>query len=164
VGVGEEHLVLRTLSELFSALEPDAKGIFQVTVKPDAPELLWIRTLEGTMRADVGDYIIRGVQGEFYPCKPLIFEKTYDEMDELPDQSGLDHFFPGTQDALDALTIRSEGDPDYQTNQQLENQGLLDDDPMTEADREQWARDHAFDVDDEDEPGPNFPPLGHGGV
>lgn len=37
-----------------------------------------IRTLEGTMTASPGDWIIRGVQGEFYPCKPDIFEATYD--------------------------------------------------------------------------------------
>ncbi len=37
-----------------------------------------ISTLEGTMLADVGDFIIRGVQGEFYPCKPDIFEQTYE--------------------------------------------------------------------------------------
>lgn len=36
-----------------------------------------IRTLEGTMRADFGDWIIKGINGEFYPCKPDIFEKTY---------------------------------------------------------------------------------------
>ena len=38
----------------------------------------FINTLEGTMRANVGDYIIKGVNGEFYPCKPDIFEKTYE--------------------------------------------------------------------------------------
>lgn len=37
-----------------------------------------IETLEGTMRVDDGDYIIKGVQGEVYPCKPDIFEQTYD--------------------------------------------------------------------------------------
>lgn len=37
-----------------------------------------ISTLEGTMRADEGDWIIRGVKGEFYPCKPDIFEATYE--------------------------------------------------------------------------------------
>ena len=37
-----------------------------------------IETLEGTMRAELNDYIIKGVQGEFYPCKPDIFEKTYE--------------------------------------------------------------------------------------
>ena len=37
-----------------------------------------IETLEGTMRAELNDYIIKGVQGEFYPCKPDIFEATYE--------------------------------------------------------------------------------------
>jgi len=37
-----------------------------------------IMTLEGAMIADVYDYIIKGVNGEFYPCKPNIFEKTYE--------------------------------------------------------------------------------------
>ena len=37
-----------------------------------------ICTLEGTMHADVGDWIITGVKGEMYPCKPDIFEKTYE--------------------------------------------------------------------------------------
>lgn len=39
---------------------------------------LVIHTLEGDMRADKGDWIIRGVQGEFYPCKPHIFVETYE--------------------------------------------------------------------------------------
>ena len=39
---------------------------------------IFIPTLEGVMRADPCDYIIKGVNGEFYPCKPDIFEKTYD--------------------------------------------------------------------------------------
>ena len=39
-----------------------------------------IETLEGDMTANVGDYIIKGVQGEFYPCKPDIFKQTYDEL------------------------------------------------------------------------------------
>lgn len=37
-----------------------------------------IPTLEGVMTADVGDWIIKGVQGELYPCKPDIFEATYE--------------------------------------------------------------------------------------
>lgn len=40
--------------------------------------VLKIETLEGTMTASVGDWIIKGVNGEFYPCKPDIFEKTYE--------------------------------------------------------------------------------------
>lgn len=39
---------------------------------------VYIDTLEGTMVAEVGDWVIRGVQHEFYPCKPDIFEATYD--------------------------------------------------------------------------------------
>jgi hypothetical protein len=39
-----------------------------------------IPTLEGNMIASVGDWIIRGVQGELYPCKPDIFEATYEEV------------------------------------------------------------------------------------
>lgn len=37
-----------------------------------------IKTLEGVMTAKVGDWIIKGINGEFYPCKPDIFEKTYE--------------------------------------------------------------------------------------
>ena len=42
---------------------------------------LFIDTLEGTMTAAVGDYIIRGVKGEFYPCKPDIFAATYEPVE-----------------------------------------------------------------------------------
>lgn len=41
-----------------------------------------IATLEGDHRVSAGDYVIRGVNGEFYPCKPDIFEKTYDIEEE----------------------------------------------------------------------------------
>lgn len=40
--------------------------------------ILTIYTLDGNMEAKHGDYIIKGVKGEFYPCKPDIFEATYD--------------------------------------------------------------------------------------
>lgn len=40
-----------------------------------------IETLEGAMRADVGDWIIKGVNGEFYPCKPDIFIETYEAVE-----------------------------------------------------------------------------------
>lgn len=39
---------------------------------------LGIETLEGTMRVDNGDWVIKGIKGEFYPCKPDIFDQTYD--------------------------------------------------------------------------------------
>lgn len=41
------------------------------------PDYALIETLEGTMRANHGDYIIRGIEGELYPCKPEIFVRTY---------------------------------------------------------------------------------------
>ena len=41
---------------------------------------IYIQTLEGEMRGDVGDWIIKGVKGEFYPCKPDIFEATYEKV------------------------------------------------------------------------------------
>lgn len=41
-----------------------------------------IKTLEGTMHADNGDYIIKGAKGEIYPCKPDIFEATYEKTEE----------------------------------------------------------------------------------
>ena len=52
--------------------------------KPPIPGItgLVIETLEGDMTADYGDWIIRGVKGEFYPCKPDIFEATYEKVDE----------------------------------------------------------------------------------
>ena len=40
-----------------------------------------IQTLEGDMEASFGDFIVKGVNGEFYPCKPDIFEKTYEKVE-----------------------------------------------------------------------------------
>lgn len=42
----------------------------------------WINTLEGLHRVCPGDFIIKGVKGEFYPCKPDIFEMTYEKVEE----------------------------------------------------------------------------------
>jgi len=43
---------------------------------------LFINTLEGKMSVLINDYVIKGVNGEFYPCKPDIFEKTYEKVEE----------------------------------------------------------------------------------
>lgn len=51
-----------------------------VIVAPD--DTLRIKTLEGTMVAKPGDWVIKGVKGEFYPCKPDIFAETYVEVSE----------------------------------------------------------------------------------
>lgn len=69
-------------------------GRWDVEAKPSDPtdvaQWITIPTLEGLMRADVGDWIIRGVAGEFYPCRSDIFEATYervadDHVSEVPD-------------------------------------------------------------------------------
>ena len=49
----------------------------------DALGNIWIATLEGDMIAKKGDYIVKGVQGEFYPCNPDIFAETYEEVEYL---------------------------------------------------------------------------------
>jgi hypothetical protein len=41
---------------------------------------LWMNTLEGPVKADTFDWVIKGIQGEYYPCKPDIFRETYEEV------------------------------------------------------------------------------------
>jgi len=69
-----------TTDSFFPEWLSDAIDGGSVHVEPDGP--IYITTLEGTMRADFGDYIIRGVKGEIYPCKPDIFEATYESVEE----------------------------------------------------------------------------------
>jgi hypothetical protein len=47
---------------------------------------IWIETLEGVMKADIGDWIIKGIKGEFYPCKPDIFALTYESAEATSDR------------------------------------------------------------------------------
>jgi hypothetical protein len=54
-----------------------------------------IKTLEGVMRGNCRDYIIKGVQGEIYPCKPDIFEMTYELASTLPQQEISDESWEG---------------------------------------------------------------------
>ena len=49
---------------------------------PRKERIMHIQTLEGEMTANLGDWIIKGVKGEFYPCKPDIFHATYEMVDE----------------------------------------------------------------------------------
>lgn len=44
-------------------------------------EEVYIETLEGVMKADKGDWIIKGVKGELYPCKPDVFKMTYEKVE-----------------------------------------------------------------------------------
>lgn len=59
------------IKESENTLSPDELVEFRTPI-------MLVNTLEGTMAANPGDYIIKGVNGEFYPCKPDIFERTYD--------------------------------------------------------------------------------------
>ncbi len=55
--------------------------VYQGVVLPEyGSNYLEIETLEGEMTARPGDWVIRGVKGEFYPCKPEIFDATYEEV------------------------------------------------------------------------------------
>ena len=63
--------------EIFDAAWRVGKGAPRVYME--------IKTLEGTHICSEGDYIIKGVQGEFYPCKPDIFEQTYEQVGEQND-------------------------------------------------------------------------------
>jgi hypothetical protein len=62
-------------SSAWSTSSPDYHGAFD-------PGIVYIDTLEGRMEISKGDWVIKGVQGEFYPCKPDIFEATYDLVEE----------------------------------------------------------------------------------
>ncbi len=48
---------------------------------PPTGKYLHIKTLEGDHRVSPKDYVIKGIKGEFYPCKPDIFEATYDKVE-----------------------------------------------------------------------------------
>ena len=56
----------------------ELKNDYNAPIEIDHIDGHGVLTLEGKMFISEGDYIIRGVDGEFYPCKPSIFEKTYD--------------------------------------------------------------------------------------
>lgn len=67
-----------TLIEIQEFMQSELRISYE---NPDAP-VIKIETLEGIMDASIGDWIIKGVNGEFYPCKPDIFEKTYEAVEE----------------------------------------------------------------------------------
>ena len=65
--------------EIFDWINDNINSVQPICYK----ETIQINTLEGVMTASVGDYIIKGIKGEFYPCKPDIFETTYQECNYL---------------------------------------------------------------------------------
>lgn len=83
----KKPVVIEALQFLDNAQSIDSLSNFitdqdlRISYKENEPKLL-LNTLEGELQASVGDYIIKGVNGEFYPCKPDIFEKTYEIVEE----------------------------------------------------------------------------------
>ena len=71
------------LGDIICADNPATYGKASDTCGEDGPEFINVRipTLEGSHLALHGDWIIKGVSGEFYPCKPNIFQKTYEAID-----------------------------------------------------------------------------------
>ena len=65
------------LQDIFELAKGGTRRVDLLTMEGAYPQL-FIETLEGRMEARVGDWIIKGVSGEIYPCKPDIFEMTYE--------------------------------------------------------------------------------------
>ncbi len=77
VVIEAERLCTHNIKEL----ENWCKGNIKGTALPLYERCIDIQTLEGEMRADIGDWIIKGVKGEFYPIKNDVFEATYEPVD-----------------------------------------------------------------------------------
>ena len=76
------QLTSESLMDCISFIYPDISVIDHSTLTAIRKnKFLYIETLEGDMKAQFGDYIIKGVQGEVYPCKPDIFEATYEKVE-----------------------------------------------------------------------------------
>jgi hypothetical protein len=73
--LGEENI-----SKLHDWFE-ESSSSRELIYNPDDNEY-YIKTLEGNMKVNKGDYIIKGVKGEYYPCKPDIFKQTYEKVEE----------------------------------------------------------------------------------
>ena len=68
--------LIEILIEIQEFMQSELKISYE---NPDAP-VIKIETLEGVMDVSIGDWIIKGVNGEFYPCKEEVFLKSYEEM------------------------------------------------------------------------------------
>lgn len=87
---------------------------------------LYIKTLEGVMEAKVGDYVIKGVNGEFYPCKPDIFEKTYEKIedDDLLNEKPI--FFEDLKNGYTKAYTKSDIDMLIEDNKRLKEELLME--------------------------------------
>ena len=70
----------KSVSEIMCLGESGTR-VVESFISPKGEYSLYINTLEGKMEASIGDWIIRGVSGELYPCKPDIFLKTYEAVE-----------------------------------------------------------------------------------
>ena len=70
-----EHFTEENKNQCFNFITCNASLDFDAQGQP----CIHIMTLEGWMTASLGDYVIKGIAGEFYPCKPDIFEATYED-------------------------------------------------------------------------------------
>lgn len=85
VGLIGDALDPKTLRYPDQAEDDDSRPDKGWYIDPATGDLI-IRTLEGDMRVEPGDWIIKGVAGEFYPCKPDIFEQTYEAVELMDEQ------------------------------------------------------------------------------
>ncbi len=69
---------------IYTPLERWCGGLIRGVCLPPEARVLEIQRLEGTMEASVGDWIVKGIKGEFYPVKPDIFAALYDEEPAVP--------------------------------------------------------------------------------
>jgi hypothetical protein len=96
IGIGDMNK-FRKKSVVIEAVQYDGNNVKEVnefvkgagtTWFTSSPMVLCIPTLEGEMRAYPRDWIIKGIKGEFYPCKPDIFEATYETVEEHLSECG----------------------------------------------------------------------------
>lgn len=78
VVIEAEHFTDENKDRCFNFVTCNKAAVFDKAGHP----YIEIHTLEGVMGASLGDYIIKGVSGEFYPCKPDIFAATYEPVEE----------------------------------------------------------------------------------
>lgn len=77
----------KSIKPPIEAVKLTLENIWEASIWCNCPtssgeDFILIPTLEGIMRANAGDYVIKGLKGEFYPCKSDIFEKSYEVIDE----------------------------------------------------------------------------------
>lgn len=75
---GKNYSEIKKLSKSREIVQPP---VLEPSKRNPSGEYLQIKTLEGVMTASNGDWIIKGVSGEIYPCKPDIFKKTYEAVE-----------------------------------------------------------------------------------